>query len=149
MTVVRRRGPTVGPPITLELEVPLHDVDLLHVVWHGHYAKYLEMGSTALLRSRQLDVADCMEMGYRMVVVDWRCRYVFPLRYRDRFRVEAWFSEVDNRITIGYELTNLTHGRRCARANTTLVTTDANGNLFYETPPALVRRLRGADAAAG
>jgi acyl-CoA thioester hydrolase len=146
MTPARRRA-AVGPPISLELEVPLHDVDLLQVVWHGHYAKYLEMGSTALLRSRQLDVSDCMELGYRLLVVDWRCRYVFPLRYRDRFRVEAWFTDVENRLAIGYELTNLTHQRRCARANTTLVSTDPNGNLFYETPDALLGRIRGAVAA--
>lgn len=142
-----RRGAQLGPPVTFELEVPLHDVDLLQVVWHGHYAKYLEMGSTALLRSRQLDVNDCLQMGWRLLVVDWRCRYIFPLRYGDRFRVEAWFSEVANRIVVGYELTNLTHKRRCARAQTTLVTIDPDGKLFYETPDALVRRIRGAVAA--
>ena len=35
---------------SVELEVPLHDVDVLGIVWHGHYYKYLEAARTALLQ---------------------------------------------------------------------------------------------------
>ncbi len=24
-------------------DIPFHDVDLMGIVWHGHYAKYLEV----------------------------------------------------------------------------------------------------------
>ena len=27
--------------VSVELEVPFHDVDSLHIVWHGHYYKSL------------------------------------------------------------------------------------------------------------
>ena len=35
---------------SVELEVPFHDVDVMHVAWHGHYVKYFELARCALLR---------------------------------------------------------------------------------------------------
>jgi acyl-CoA thioester hydrolase len=125
----------------VELEVAFHDVDGLQVVWHGNYLKYFELARTALLRSRGLDVHDIDRLGYRLVVVETHCRHTFPLRYGERFRVNAWFRDVDYRLCVAYELTNLAHDRRAARGHTTLVTTDAEGQLLLGTPPAILDRL--------
>ena len=32
-----------------EIVVPFFDVDSMHIVWHGHYVKYLEVARCALL----------------------------------------------------------------------------------------------------
>jgi len=132
----------VGESVSVELEVPFHDVDGLQVVWHGHYLKYLEVARTALMRSRNLDIEEVVAAGYRQMVIETKCRYSFPLRYRDRFRVEAWFQDLEHRINIGFEITNLTHSRRSLRGHTILVTTTAEGRLLLETPDALLKRLR-------
>jgi acyl-CoA thioester hydrolase len=34
---------------SVDLEIPFHDVDMMQVVWHGHYAKYFEIARCALL----------------------------------------------------------------------------------------------------
>ena len=26
----------------VEIEVPFHDIDVMGIAWHGHYAKYLD-----------------------------------------------------------------------------------------------------------
>jgi len=130
------------PTVTIELEIPFHDVDALGVVWHGHYYKYMELARTALLRSLELEVQQIRDLGYRLYVIETRCRYAFPLRYAERARVTAWVKDVDNRITIAYEVFNLTAGRRSARGHTILASTDADGALLMETPDALRRRLR-------
>ncbi len=142
--MIRHRAPPASA-VSIELEIPFHDVDLLQVVWHGHYHKYLELARTALLRARGLDAADLVALGYRFYVVESHVRHVFPMRYAERLRVTAWLCEVENRIGIAYELTNLTHGRRCAWASTVLVTTNADGVLCLETPPSLLDRLRAPE----
>ena len=129
------------PSTVVELEVPFHDVDALHVVWHGHYYKYMEIARTQLLRGLGLDGPDMVELGYALFVIESRCRYAFPLRYGEKFRVKAEIVDVDNRINIAYEIYNLTHGRRSARGKTALVTTDIDGNMFLETPEAVRRKL--------
>lgn len=134
-----------GPPATavsIDLEIPFHDVDLLQVAWHGHYCKYLELARTSLLRGRNLDAADMLALGYRFYIAESHLRHVFPMRYSERLRVSAWFRDVENKLHIAYDLVNLTHGRRCAQASTVLVTTTADGTLCLETPAPLLARLR-------
>ncbi|MCA9688134.1 MAG: acyl-CoA thioesterase [Myxococcales bacterium] len=128
--------------VGVEFEVPFHDVDALRIVWHGHYYKYLELGRTALMRSRGLDVPEIADAGFLQMVIDTRCRHTFPLRYGERARVSAWFVDLSPRIVIDYRIRNLTQGRCSARARTTLITTDVHGRLLLETPDVLLDRLQ-------
>jgi acyl-CoA thioester hydrolase len=127
----------------VEHEVPFHDVDALRVVWHGHYFKYFELARTRLLRSVGLDGGELGGGRFQFVVIDSRCRHGGPLRYGDRMRVSAWFGDLHRRIHIGYEIWNLTLDRRAARGHTMLATLDRAGGLLLETPPEIVRRIRG------
>lgn len=129
--------------VSVEHEVPFHDVDALRVVWHGHYFKYFELARTALLRACALDAGELVGGRYQFRVIDARCRHVGPLRYGDHMRVHAWFSDLERRIGIAYELWNLTLGRRAARGHTALATLDRDGTLLFETPDEIVRRIRG------
>jgi acyl-CoA thioester hydrolase len=125
----------------IELEVAFHDVDGLQVVWHGHYYKYFELARTALFRACKLDVPDMIELGYRMVVIESKCRHMFPLRYGDKFRVSAWFKEVEFRLHVAFEIFNLTAQRRAAKGHTLLATLDAGGNLLLATPASMSNRV--------
>jgi len=127
--------------VSIELEAPFHDVDALHVVWHGHYYKYFELARTLLFRSRQLDVPDLITLGYRMVVIESKCRHTFPLRYGDRFQVSAWFKEIEYRFNVAFEITNLTAGRRSAKGHTILASLDNAGTLLLATPQRMLARL--------
>ena len=133
---------------SVEVEVPFHDVDALRIVWHGHYYKYLELARTQLLRSRELDAHQFAGTPWRLLMIESGCRYVSPLRYGDRARVAAWFADLKYRLRIEYEITNLTRGRRAARAHTVLVTTDREGRMLVRTPEAILERL-GAEPAGG
>jgi acyl-CoA thioester hydrolase len=137
------------PPdaVSVELEVPFHDVDALQIVWHGNYFKYMGVASTALFRAHGLDPAGMDRSPFRLLVVDAHCRHAFPLRYCDRFRVSAWFHDLDLRVSVAYEIVNLTHGRRSAKGRTVMVSLDLEGNLLYSTPPALAELLRAAPSA--
>jgi acyl-CoA thioester hydrolase len=127
--------------VQVEHEVPFHDVDALRVVWHGHYFKYFELARTALLRSCGLDAGELIGGRYQFLVIDARCRHVGKLRYGDRMRIHAWFSDLHRRIGIAYELWNLTLDRRAARGHTSLATLDREGTLLFETPGEIVRRI--------
>jgi acyl-CoA thioester hydrolase len=142
--VARRQQPERLHETSVELEVPFHHVDALHVVWHGHYAEYFERARTALLRSRGLDLGDpdAPPPQHRLYVIESYCRHGFPLRYGDRFRVSAWFGDIERRIVIHYEITNLTQGRRAAHGYTALGTVDGENRLRLKTPEALIRRIR-------
>ncbi len=128
---------------SVELEVPFHDVDMLGIVWHGHYYKYLEQARTALMRATDLEANEIIGPRYRFLVIESHCRYTHPLYYGDSFRVTAWYSDIRHRLRIAYEVRNLTRDSRAARAYTVLATTDVEGRLLMETPAEITRRITG------
>ncbi len=131
--------------ISIDLEIPFHDVDALRIVWHGHYYKYFELARTELMRSCRLDVPDIGSLGHRMLVIESHCRYASHLSYGDRARVTAWLADVVHRIHVRFEIQNLTQGRRAAYGHTTLVATTREGAMLHRTPEALLERLLGGD----
>lgn len=147
MTTIPRGKVPEGAAV-VEGEVPFHDVDPLHIVWHGHYFKYFELARTALFRRHRIDGPDMLALGYRLVIAHSECRHVSALRYGDRYRVSAWFLDTAQRIHVAYEVWNTTEGKRAARARTALVTTDPAGELLLETPAVMQERIReGARAS--
>jgi len=62
----------------VEIEVPFFDVDLMEIVWHGHYLKYFEVARCALL-----DKIGYNYMQMRASATPGRsliCAYVMPDR---------------------------------------------------------------------
>jgi acyl-CoA thioester hydrolase len=125
----------------VDLGIEFYDCDPLFVVWHGRYFKYLEQARQELLRQVDLDIPQIAALGYRMYVTDARCRYMFPLSYGDQVRITAKISKVSPLILVTYDVFNVTHDRRSARASTALATTDSDGNLLTTTPDAIASRL--------
>jgi acyl-CoA thioester hydrolase len=128
---------------SIELEVPFRHVDIMGVVWHGHYYSYMEEARTRLLHDCNLDAGDVVGPRYLLFVIETKCRHVNPLFYRDRVRVTAWLRDVKHRIHIAYEIHNLTRDEQAARGYTMLATTDHQRNLLLETPDEIRRRLLG------
>lgn len=127
--------------VKVSLEVPFHDVDPLHVAWHGHYYKYFEIARQALQRRHRIDAPDLVALGYHWYVIETRARHVSPLRYGETFEVSAWFCETDPRIGIAYEVRSTATGKRAARGVTVLVTTKRDGELLFETPREIRERI--------
>ncbi len=146
---VRSRLPAPPPAaVAIELEVPFHHVDVLEVAWHGHYPKYLDQARTALMRARRLDNDELRALGFRLMVAETYLRHASPLRYHDRARVSAWFTEVEGRLRVAYRIRNLTSGMLAAEGWTVFVTTRADGALCRATPPELLERLRAPGAGS-
>jgi acyl-CoA thioester hydrolase len=144
---LRQKAP--ADAVSIELEVPFHDLDPLFVAWHGWYYKYFEIARTALFRAHRIDVRDMIPMNLGFYVVETRARHIRPLRYGERFRVAAWFTEHESRVGIAYEVTSVAEGHRIARGKTTLVTTlrkkhgPGEDEMLFETPAVLVERILG------
>jgi acyl-CoA thioester hydrolase len=131
------------PDAEVELEVPFHDVDMLRLVWHGHYFKYFEIARTQLLRQKNLSADQIVQTGFMFVVIESKCRYPSPLRFGQKFIVGAKLADIDYRVKIDYEIWNAAENRRAAYGHTVLATLSPAGELLLRTPDLLLERLRG------
>lgn len=130
------------PSHTTEIIVPFHDVDVMEVVWHGNYVKYLEIARCALLSTFGYDYPQMRDSGYAWPIVECQLKYVRPARYGQKLHVRASVIEFENRLRIDYLLTDAISGERIAKALTTQVAVDlTSGEMLFVSPPVLFERL--------
>ncbi len=117
------------------IEIPFHDVDALGVVWHGHYVKYMEIARTAMLRKVGLDIPQLRSTGCGWVVAECHLKFIRPMFYGMKVRIETTLLEYETRVKIGYLMTNADTGERLNKAWTThLAVNLETGELQYHLP---------------
>lgn len=126
----------------IELSPAFHDLDPMAVVWHGHYMKYFELARCALLQKIDYDYPQMRDSGFAWPVVDFRTKYVRPLRYGQRVKVSAKIIEWENRLKIEYLVTNLDSGKVATRAYSIQVAVDIETEeMCFASPKILFHKL--------
>jgi acyl-CoA thioester hydrolase len=126
----------------IEIEVPFFDVDLMEIVWHGHYAKYFEMARCALLDKIDYGYMNMRASGYAWPVIDLRIRYARPAKFSQKIIVQAQIVEWQNRLKITYQIADKGSGIRLTRGYTSQVAVDmASNEMCYESPAILWQKL--------
>ncbi|MBU3070637.1 acyl-CoA thioesterase [Aestuariicella sp. G3-2] len=126
----------------VEITIPFHDVDMMEVAWHGHYAKYFELARCAVLDSIDYNYLQMKESGYAWPVIDLRIRYPQPTVFGQTVIARAKISEWENRLKIDYEIRDKTSGKRLTRGHTVHVAVDIETReMRMESPAILFEKL--------
>jgi acyl-CoA thioester hydrolase len=126
----------------VEVQVQFYDLDPMEVVWHGNYAKYMEVARCALLDGIDYNYPQMKASGYAWPVIEMRNRYAAPATFGQRLMVRASIVEWENRLVIDYLVSDAASGRRLTRATTTQVAVDTKtGEMCFVSPPVLFEKL--------
>ncbi|MDY7567661.1 acyl-CoA thioesterase [Pseudomonas sp. RTC3] len=101
-----------------EIQVPFFDIDMMNVVWHGHYIKYLEVARCALLDQLDHNYQQMLDSGYAWPVIDLQLRYIRGAVFGQKLNVRASLVEWENRLKINYLISDAVTGERMTRATT-------------------------------
>ena len=101
---------------TIDQNIAFHDIDIMQIVWHGHYFKYFEIARSALMQSLGLDWTDVKAMGYAMPIIDASARYKAPLTYGKKIQVSASIAEFK------FPALEVTYEIKCKESNQVLAT---------------------------
>lgn len=125
------------------IDVPFHDCDPMQVVWHGNYARYLEVARCELLRKINYDYVDMENSGYCWPIVDMRTKYVASARFQDKIVVTANLVEVESRLKINYLIHCQKSGKKLTQAMTVQVAIDLKTNeMQFVSPDVLLEKLK-------
>jgi acyl-CoA thioester hydrolase len=136
---MRRRGPISE---TTQVEVAFQDVDMMAVVWHGHYFRYLEAARWRLMDRLGYGFAAMRESGFLWPIIETHIRHIRSAAFGDRLDVTASLVEWQSRLAINYLVTDTKSGARVARART--VQAAVLGKTFelqFTSPPEFVRHI--------
>ena len=126
----------------ISLEIPFDDLDPAGYVWHGHYAKYLELARCELLKQFNYNYDAMTQSGYMWPVVDLQLRFLRPLRFGDCVKVRASLVEWEYRLRIEYLIRSAATGERLTKASTVQVAVSAaSGEMCLRSPDILFERL--------
>jgi acyl-CoA thioester hydrolase len=137
MRSVRDRPPLTG--FTIEIPVRFAECDSYGVVWHGHYALYLEEVRDRMTGRFGFTPAKALALGYRVPVTRMEIRYRAPARPDETIRATARLRPPDAaRLVVDYEIRG-ENGALLASAETEQVVLRADGELLLSLPSALKR----------
>ncbi len=126
----------------VEIEVPFFDIDLMEIVWHGHYVKYFELARCALLDKIDYNYMQMRASGFAWPVIDLRIRYAKPARFGQLITVKAGLVEWENRLRINYHVVDKQSGMRLTRGHSCQVAVNiATGEMCYESPGIIWQKL--------
>ena len=127
---------------SVEIEIPFHDIDMMGIAWHGHYAKYLEIARGELLEKINYNVRAMKASGYAWPVIEMNIRYAKPLQFMQKIRVQADIVEIENRLKIAYKIFDIESGMRLTKAYTVQVALGIeSGEMLFASPQVLLRKL--------
>lgn len=128
---------------TKQLQVAFHDLDPLHIVWHGNYMKYFDATRFALFDSVGIDLYRYYQKtNVLFPVTKTSIKYVHPLQYRDDFVCHARVVETLHRIVIDFSIRLVTDDTLCAKARSEQVAVlMPHRELALEIPADIRRKL--------
>lgn len=127
---------------SIEINIPFHDVDSMNVVWHGNYAKYLELARCELLDSFNYSYQQMLESGFTWPIVDMRIKYLRPVVFGQDIRVIAKLKEWEYRLKIDYLIVDANSGEKITKGYSIQIAVNKeNGEMCYPSPDILAQRL--------
>ena len=139
------RARTEPPPLqgfTIDIPVRFAECDSYGVVWHGHYALYLEEVRDRLTARFGFTPAKALALGYRVPVTRLEIRYRAPARPDETIRATARLRPPETaRLVLDYEIRG-SGGALLASAETEQVVVRSDGELLLTLPAGLKRLAR-------
>ncbi len=127
---------------SVDIEIPFHDVDMMEVVWHGHYAKYFEIARCALLEKINYNYPQMRDSGYSWPVIDLRIRYIKPAVFGQIITLRTEIVEWENRLKLDYLIADKHTGSRLTKGYSIQVAVDMKTKeMCFESPVVLFEKL--------
>ncbi|WP_086933072.1 acyl-CoA thioesterase [Agarilytica rhodophyticola] len=124
------------------MEVPFFDVDSMHIAWHGHYCKYIELARCKLLEKIGYSYQDMASSGYSFPIVDMRIKYVNPLTFGQQITIKATLMEWQVRLKISYVICDSESEQKLTQAHTVqAAVNNKTGIMQLQCPQVLTDRV--------
>ncbi len=118
-----------------EVVVRFSEVDMLTIVWHGHYVTYFEEGRQAFGEKYGLGYMQVYEQGFSIPIVKLTLEYKQPLKFGEVAVIETTYVETEAaKLIFKYVVRNKETGKQIAIGETIQVFVDTQGSLSLTVP---------------
>lgn len=120
----------------VDFEIRFSEVDMMKIVWHGFYPKYLEDAREAFGEKYGLTYQGYIGHACYAPIVDMQILYRKPLRYRSKAYVIVSYQPTEAaKLIFHYEIRDREDNSLYCKATTMQVFMDMNYQLLFNNPP--------------
>lgn len=117
------------------IDIRFSEVDLMGVVWHGSFVKFLEDGRECFGLKYGLSYLEVASRGFLIPIVDMNLSYKKSARYGEKLIVETEFiNSIAAKIIFEYTIFRELDMEVLVKARTIQVFTDEMGQLILTSP---------------
>ena len=120
----------------ITMSVPFHELDPLHMVWHGNYLKYFDMARSELFTNSGVDLFEYYKKtSYLFPITKTATKHIVSLRYRDKFTCQATCVEAQYKIVIDFKIRLAKDNKICAKGRSEQVAVNyPEMEMMFEIP---------------
>lgn len=120
---------------SIRIKVRFSEIDSLHIVWHGHYLKYLEDARESFGHKYGLAYMYMYDEGYLAPMYDIKMRYLLPASIDEELIVNITYRPTRGaKLIFDYEIRRSTDNTLLFTAETTQLFTTHEGELQISCP---------------
>lgn len=113
-----------------EIQILYADTDMMGVIYHANYVKWLELGREQLIEDIGYSYVWMEERGYYAPIYQVNITYKHPIKYGDRAFVKTWVEENGRaKVVYGFQIVN-GDGVLCSEGTTVHTVVKKEGNAF-------------------
>jgi acyl-CoA thioester hydrolase len=128
---------------TVDFTVEFYEVDSMKIVWHGNYLNYMERARCALLDKINYNYIIMEHSGFGWPVVEVKIKYIRPLRFLQKARIEATLLEYENCLKISYQITDIETGALLTKAESMHMAINMKtGESYFENPKEFIDKVK-------
>ncbi|MBR1617077.1 acyl-CoA thioesterase [bacterium] len=126
----------------LEIKIPFYDVDVMNIVWHGNYIKYLEQARCDLFEKLGYTYMDMKNDGYTYPIAKMSTKYIRPVSFDEIIVVKTHLKEIEPAIIMDYVIYSKKTKEKIFKAKSLMIGVDiATKKSIYKAPFRLIKAL--------
>ena len=128
---------------TTYIDVQFYDLDPMNIVWHGNYIKYLEQARCEMFDKMNYSYMDMYKDGFMCPIVKMDMKYIKPLNFGDRIRIECELEEIEPSIIIKYTIYSDKTDEKIFTAKSMQMCVELKtNNTIYEVPKNMKEKIK-------
>lgn len=123
------------------LTIPFHDVDIMEIVWHGNYVRYLEQARCAWLADMGYTYLQWRADGIVYPVAHIEVKYLKSAKFDEEIAIEIYLKDCETALRLDYIIKN-TKDEVLTKASTLQMAVSLAGETFYQVHEPLQTHIK-------
>lgn len=133
---------------TYEIKIPFYDLDMMGIVWHGNYVKYMEEARCDLFSKLNYTYMDMKADGIAYPVAKMETKFIGSAYFDKVIIVKTSLVEIEPGLRMKYEIFDKETSKKLFSASTLQIAVDINTRqTLYEAPIGLKDALKKTNEA--